>query len=86
MRTTMSLLVDRGTWERVQEELRKQQTPELLAMKWAVLRYMFCADCGHVMYQQRYQNVGTASRTVTSAAATRSAPATVRRTLSAPTC
>ena len=32
---------------------------------------LFCADCGHVMYQQRYQNK-TASRTVTSAAATRS--------------
>ena len=44
---------------------------------------LFCADCGHVMYQQRYQNK---NRKQDCYIATRSAPVTVRRTLSAPTC
>ena len=56
MRTTMSPIIDRETWERVQE-LRKQRNVRTAMMKWGCSPGMlFCADCGHVMYQQRYQN------------------------------
>ncbi len=78
-------IIDTETWERVQE-LRKQRkrpnrydevgcSPVCCSAPTAA---MCCTSSGI--------RTKTASRTATSAAAIRSAPATVRRTLSAPTC
>ena len=39
------------------QELRKQRKrPNRYDEVGAVLGILFCADCGHVLYQQRYQN------------------------------
>ena len=48
-------IIDRETWERVQE-LRKQRTrPNRYDEVGLFSGILFCADCGSVMYQQRYQ-------------------------------
>ncbi len=77
-------IIDTQTWERVQELRKQRKRPNRYDEVGLFSGILFCADCGSVMYQQRYQTT-SASRTVISAAATRSAPMTVRRTLSAPT-
>ena len=48
-------IIDRETWERVQE-LRKQRIrPNRYDEVGLFSGILFCADCGSVMYQQRYQ-------------------------------
>ena len=67
------------------QELRKQRKrPNRYDEVGLFSGILFCADCGSVMYQQRYQT-DKRKQDCISAATTRNAPMTVRRTLSAPT-
>ena len=77
-------IIDLQTWERVQELRKQRKRPNRYDDVGLFSGLLFCADCGHVMYQQRYQT-DKRSRIATSAAAIRSAPPTVRRTSSEPT-
>ena len=43
LRTIHEPIIDKETWERVQE-LRKQRNARTETMKWSVLRILFCAD------------------------------------------
>jgi len=48
-------VIDRETWERVQELRRQRKRPNRYDEVGLFSGILFCADCGSVMYQQRYQ-------------------------------
>jgi DNA invertase Pin-like site-specific DNA recombinase len=47
-------IIDRETWERVQELRRQRKRPNRQDEVGLFSGMLFCADCGSVMYQQRY--------------------------------
>ena len=47
-------IIDRQTWERVQELRRQRKRPNRYDEVGLFSGILFCADCGSVMYQQRY--------------------------------
>ena len=47
-------IIDRETWERVQELRRQRKRPNRYDEVGLFSGMLFCADCGSVMYQQRY--------------------------------
>ncbi len=49
-------IIDRETWERVQELRKRRKRPNRYDEVGLFSGMLFCADCGHVMYQRRYQN------------------------------
>ena len=48
-------IIDRETWERVQELRKQRKRPNRYDEVVLFSGILFCADCGSVMYQQRYQ-------------------------------
>ena len=48
-------IIDRETWERVQELRKQRKRPNRYDEVGLSSGILFCADCGSVMYQQRYQ-------------------------------
>ncbi len=48
-------IIDRDTWERVQELHKQRNHPNRYDEVGLFSGILFCADCGSVMYQQRYQ-------------------------------
>ncbi len=48
-------MIDRDTWERVQELRKQRKRPNRYDEVGLFSGILFCADCGSVMYQQRYQ-------------------------------
>ena len=48
-------IVDTQTWERVQELRKQRKRPNRYDEVGLFSGILFCADCGSVMYQQRYQ-------------------------------
>ena len=48
-------IIDRETWERVQELRKQRKRPNRYDEVGLFSGLLFCADCGSVMYQQRYQ-------------------------------
>ena len=48
-------IIDPATWERVQELRKQRKRPNRYDNVGLFSGMLFCADCGHVMYQQRYQ-------------------------------
>jgi site-specific DNA recombinase len=76
-------IIDTATWERVQELRKQRKRPNRYDEVGLFSGLLFCADCGHVLYQQRYENRNRKQDCYISAAATRSAPATARHTSSA---
>ena len=48
-------IIDRDTWERVQELRKQRKRPNRYDEVGLFSGIVFCADCGSVMYQQRYQ-------------------------------
>ena len=48
-------IIDRETWERVQELRKQRKHPNRYDEVGLFSGILFCADCGSVMYQQRYQ-------------------------------
>ena len=48
-------IIDRETWERVQELRKQRKRPNRYDEVGLFSVILFCADCGSVMYQQRYQ-------------------------------
>ena len=48
-------IIDRETWERVQELRKQRKRPNRYDEVGWFSGILFCADCGSVMYQQRYQ-------------------------------
>lgn len=48
-------IIDRETWERVQELRKQRKRPNRYGEVGLFSGILFCADCGSVMYQQRYQ-------------------------------
>ena len=48
-------IIDRETWERVQELRNQRKRPNRYDEVGLFSGILFCADCGSVMYQQRYQ-------------------------------
>ena len=48
-------IIDRETWERVQELRKQRKRPNRYDEVSLFSGILFCADCGSVMYQQRYQ-------------------------------
>jgi len=48
-------IIDLATWERVQELRKQRKRPNRYDEVGLFSGLLFCADCGHVMYQQRYQ-------------------------------
>ena len=53
---THAAVIDTETWERVQELRKQRKRPNRYDEVGLFSGMLFCADCGHVMYQQRYQN------------------------------
>ena len=49
------IIIDRETWERVQELRKQRKRPNRYDEVGLFSGILFCADCGSVMYQQRYQ-------------------------------
>ena len=49
-------LIDTETWERVQELRKQRKRPNRYDEVGLFSGILFCADCGSVLYQQRYQN------------------------------
>ena len=49
-------IIDTEIWERVQELRKQRKRPNRYDEVGLFSGMLFCADCGHVMYQQRYQN------------------------------
>ncbi|MDE6589663.1 MAG: DUF4368 domain-containing protein, partial [Oscillospiraceae bacterium] len=47
-------IIDRETWERVQELRKQRKRPNRCDEVGLFSGLVFCADCGSVMYQQRY--------------------------------
>mgnify|MGYP000697773427 FL=1 len=48
-------IIDTQTWERVQELRKQRKRPNRYDEVGLFSGMLFCADCGSVMYQQRYQ-------------------------------
>ena len=48
-------IIDPATWERVQELRKQRKRPNRYDEVGLFSGILFCADCGSVMYQQRYQ-------------------------------
>ena len=48
-------IIDKETWERVQELRKQRKRPNRYDEVGLFSGILFCADCGSVMYQQRYQ-------------------------------
>ena len=48
-------IIDLATWERVQELRKQRKRPNRYDEVGLFSGILFCADCGSVMYQQRYQ-------------------------------
>ena len=48
-------IIDRETWERVQELRKQRKRPNRYDEVGLFSGILFCADCGSVLYQQRYQ-------------------------------
>ena len=48
-------IIDRDIWERVQELRKQRKRPNRYDEVGLFSGLLFCADCGSVMYQQRYQ-------------------------------
>ncbi len=48
-------IIDRDTWERVQELRKQRKRPNRYDEVGLFSGIVFCADCGSVMYQQRYE-------------------------------
>lgn len=48
-------IIDRKTWERVQELRKQRKRPNRCGEVGSFSGMLFCADCGSVLYQQRYQ-------------------------------
>ena len=51
---THPAIIDRETWERVQELRKQRKRPNRYDEVGLFSGLVFCADCGSVMYQQRY--------------------------------
>ena len=51
---THPAIIDRETWERVQELRKQRKRPNRYDEVGLFSGIVFCADCGSVMYQQRY--------------------------------
>ena len=49
-------IIDRETWEHVQELRKQRKRPNRYDEVGLFSGILFCADCGSVLYQQRYQN------------------------------
>ncbi len=49
-------IIDKATWERVQQLRKQRKRPNRQDEVGLSSGLQFCADCGSVMYQQRYQN------------------------------
>ena len=49
-------IIDTETWERVQELRRQRKRPNRFDEVGLFSGLLFCADCGSMMYQQRYEN------------------------------
>ena len=49
-------IIDGETWERVQELRKQRKRPNRYDEVGLFSGLLFCADCGSVLYQQRYQN------------------------------
>ena len=49
-------ILDAETWERVQELRKQRKRPNRQDEVGLFSGILFCADCGSVLYQQRYQN------------------------------
>ena len=49
-------IIDRDTWERVQQLRRQRKRPNRQDEVGLFSGLLFCAECGSVLYQQRYQN------------------------------
>ena len=49
-------IIDLATWERVQELRKQRKRPNRYDEVGLFSGILFCADCGHVLYQQRYEN------------------------------
>ena len=49
-------IIDLATWERVQELRKQRKRPNRYDEVGLFSGILFCADCGSVLYQQRYQN------------------------------
>ncbi|RGC98902.1 DUF4368 domain-containing protein [Subdoligranulum sp. AM16-9] len=50
------IIIDRDTWERVQELRKQRKRPNRYDEVGLFSGILFCADCGSVLYQQRYEN------------------------------
>jgi hypothetical protein len=48
-------IIDSDTWQRVQELRRQRKRPNRFDEVGLFSGLLFCADCGSVLYQQRYQ-------------------------------
>ena len=51
---THPAIIDKATWERVQELRKQRKRPNRYGEVGLFSGIVFCADCGSVMYQQRY--------------------------------
>ncbi len=49
-------IIDKATWERVQQLRKQRKRPNRYDEVALFSGILFCADCGSVLYQQRYQN------------------------------
>jgi len=49
-------IIDPATWERVQELRKQRKRPNRYDEVGLFSGLLFCADCGSVLYQQRYEN------------------------------
>ena len=52
---THEAIIDEPTWERVQELRKQRKRPNRYGEVGLFSGLLFCADCGSVMYQQRYE-------------------------------
>ena len=52
---THEAIIDEATWERVQELRKQRKRPNRYGEVGLFSGLLFCADCGSVMYQQRYE-------------------------------
>ena len=50
------IIIDPATWERVQELRKQRKRPNRYDEGGLFSGILFCADCGSVLYQQRYEN------------------------------
>jgi DNA invertase Pin-like site-specific DNA recombinase len=53
---THEAIIDPATWERVQELRKQRKRPNRYDEVGLFSGLLFCADCGSVLYQQRYEN------------------------------